>query len=116
MRQEGVDQRRRWFEDDGMELVVWHDAGGRVSGFQLLYGQGDGEHALTWRSESGFTHSRVDQGDTRTHMKLSPILVPDGVVPWTLLREEFATRSGKLEGPLRALVLGKLNGSTPHGS
>ena len=116
VRQEGGGQRRRWFEDDGMELVLWHDAVGAVTGFQILYGHGDGEHALTWRSESGFAHNRVDQGDTRAHMKLSPILVPDGVVPWTLLRDEFATRSGGLDDPLRALVLGKLNGRTAHGS
>ena len=47
VRQEEVGLRRRWFEDDGMELVVWYDATGAVDGFQILYDRDDSEHALT---------------------------------------------------------------------
>lgn len=107
--------KRRWFEDEGMDLVVWHDEAGAVNGFQILYGHGDSEHALTWRAAGGFSHNRVDQGDTRAHMKLSPILVPDGVVPWARITTEFAARSAKLEPALRELVQGKLKENKTHG-
>lgn len=114
MKQEPGGGKRRWFEDDGMDLVVWHDEAGAVDGFQILYGRGDGEHALTWRATGGFSHNRVDQGD-HLMTKLSPILVPDGVVPWARITTEFAARSGKLEPALRELVQGKLKENKSHG-
>lgn len=47
---EGVRQepggRRRWFESDGCDLVVWYEPDA-ISGFQLLYATGNGERALT---------------------------------------------------------------------
>lgn len=114
MKQEGGGLKRRWFEDDGMDLVVWHDEAGAVDGFQILYGHGDSEHALTWRAAGGFTHNRVDQGD-RLLGKLAPILVPDGVVPWARITTEFAARSAKLEPALRELVQTKLKESKIRG-
>ncbi|MEY2878560.1 MAG: hypothetical protein RLZZ15_940 [Verrucomicrobiota bacterium] len=63
VKQESGPGSRRWFESDGFELVVWHDAAGAVSGFQICYDFGTGEHALTWRSGQGFEHAEVDSGD-----------------------------------------------------
>ncbi|MES2693667.1 MAG: hypothetical protein V4773_09350, partial [Verrucomicrobiota bacterium] len=63
VRQEPGEGRRRWFESDGLELVVWLDARGRMTGFQLCYDSGRHEHALTWREGGGFSHDRVDPGE-----------------------------------------------------
>ena len=101
--------RRRWFESDGLDLVVWHDAADRMEGFQICYDFGRGEHALTWRPDSGFAHSAVDTGDDfQGGAKLTPILVPDGAVPWAELAARFAERSDTLEPPLRELVTARL--------
>ncbi len=109
VKQERRAGRRRWFESDGLELVVWHDAADRLEGFQICYDFGRGEHALTWRPGAGFAHSFVDDGDTFDGgAKLTPILVPDGAVPWAELTKRFAERSGTLEPALRELVSARL--------
>ena len=105
----GVTGRRRWFQGNGLELIVWFDEAGAPDGFQLCYaGELRREHALTWRRSVGFTHSRVDTGDTRPDKNLTPILTPDGTVPWEKLRREFAEGSGALEPGLRGFITTRL--------
>jgi hypothetical protein len=107
--------RRRWFEDDAMELIVWLDAADVPEGFQLCYpGAGRREHALTWRAADGFAHNRVDTGDTRPDKNMAPILVADGEVPWERLQRDFAARSAELEPALREFVGAKLAQGAPR--
>ncbi len=108
MKQERGGGRRRWFESDGLELVVWLGDHANVTGFQLCYDFGRGERALTWREETGFAHSAVDAGDETPLKNQTPILVPDGTVPWTKVAKLFDERSGTLEPALRRFVHGKL--------
>ena len=109
VKQELRNGRRRWFESDGFDLIVWHDATDRVEGFQLCYDFGRGEHALTWRPGVGFAHSAVDSGDIRGGgHKLTPILVPVGAVPWSEIATRFAERSASLDSELRDWVAGRL--------
>lgn len=99
--------RRRWFQDEGMDLIVWYDsaAGDAAIGFQLCYcGVDGGERALTWRRGFGFSHARVDSGDQRPDKNLSPVLIADGDIPWTRIEADFAARAGKLEPDVRELV------------
>jgi hypothetical protein len=101
--------RRRWFQDDDRELVVWLDAAGQWEGFQLCYrGSRHQEHALTWRRQGGFSHCRVDAGDSRPDKNLTPVLMPDGAVPWERLRQEFAACSAGLEPALREFIVARL--------
>lgn len=105
MQERGTPIRRRWFQDDGMELIVWYEPDGIAAGFQLCYEADDRrERALTWRCGQGFTHTRVDSGDTRPDKNLTPILVADGAVPWAQLQHSFTERSGHLESGVRELV------------
>jgi hypothetical protein len=109
VRQEPGAGRRRWFQGSGLELIVWVDAAGGIEGFQICYqGAGFQEHALTWRPGSGFSHARVDTGDTRPDKNLTPILVPHGDVPWEKLRSDFAADSARLEPALRDFVAARL--------
>lgn len=96
--------RRRWFESDGLELIVWYDGGDRLAGFQLCYFLPDGERALSWRAATGFTHSRVDNGDSSPFRNESPVLHPGGPVPWEQVTAMFAARSEKLEPDLRECI------------
>jgi hypothetical protein len=105
--------RRRWFESEGLDLVVWLDAAsGEVAGFQLCYDLGAGEHALTWRTDEGFSHTRVDSGDDVRPYKGSPVLEPDGSVPWVEIAALFEARSETLEAPLRKLIRDRLEERT----
>lgn len=105
----GVRGWRRWYQGSGLELIVWLDMEGQPEGFQICYkGFAQQEHALTWRRQSGFVHNRVDTGDTRPDKNLTPILVPDGAVPWEQLRRDFSDESVEVDPALRQFVAARL--------
>lgn len=108
VRQEYGAGPRRWFESDGLELVVWFSPGGAVEGFQLCYDFGQGEHALTWRAGSGFTHCEIDAGEATPFKNETPVLTPKGTAPWMELVRGFDRRSAALDADLRAFVREKL--------
>jgi hypothetical protein len=100
---------RRWFGSDELELVVWCDAAGRPSGFQLCYDKGGAERALTWRAESGFSHQLVDDGDREGgKYKAIPILVADGSCPANRVADLFARASLELPAEIADFVSLKL--------
>lgn len=80
VRQVGGEPRRRWFGSDTMDLIVWYDPADTPVGFQFCYDKGNAEKALTWRRESGFSHTGVDDGEggSRLNYKATPILVSNG--------------------------------------
>jgi hypothetical protein len=108
VRQEPGAGRRRWFESDGFELVVWQNQAGAWEGFQVCYNLGQGEHALTWRPGVGFAHSVVDGGDDTPFANQTPILVPDGAVPWAEIGRLFGERALGIDAELRELVRTRL--------
>ena len=101
--------RRRWFEDDELELIVWYQAAGEMEGFQICYGPPDDGWALTWRPGVGLAHSRVDAGEATPFKNETPVLEPDGKIPWREVTALFRDHSARLEAPLRDFVLGKLS-------
>jgi hypothetical protein len=103
--------RRRWFESDGLDLVVWFEPDG-ISGFQLLYVTVRGERALTWRRGVGFSHHAVDAGD-RLLGKLSPVLTACYDPPDPGLAELFSDRAGSLEPEIADFVAARLRERTP---
>ena len=106
MQERGVTTLRRWFQDEGMDLIVWFGAKNHPEGYQICYrGEDQRERALTWRTGQGFTHARVDAGDSRPDKNLTPILVRDGAVPWTRVRAEFSERAAELDPVIRDWVL-----------
>ncbi len=110
VKQEAGARRRRWFEDDvaELELIVWLDQGDAIDGFQICYNLGRGEYALTWKEKVGFAHDAVDTGSKGPFANLTPILVPDGRVPWHRLHEFFSERSASLDPKVRDLIEAKL--------
>ena len=108
VKQEQGPGRRRWFESHGLDLIVWLDRHERVTGFQLCYNLGHGEHALTWRAEGGFAHYLVDTGSAAPLKNLTPVLVRDGCPPWVELAQLFEERSATLAPALRELIRSKL--------
>ena len=108
VRQEPGQGLRRWFEGIQFELVVWYRADRTVEGFQILYCRNLIERALTWREGGGFTHSRVDNGTGSPLKNPSPILLPNGSIPWSQVLSDFDGNSGSLEPELRAFVRSRL--------
>ena len=97
--------RRRWFTDTSMDLTVWQNADGDLVAFQLAYDRSGDERCLTWRAGRGFTHDAVDDGELAPgRHKRSPLLVPDGRVPWQRLSLELERRGGALDPSVVAAV------------
>ena len=102
--------RRRWFVSDAFDLVVWWDASGQPSGFQLCYDQGGSERALTWQPDCGFTHRAVDDGERGWgRYKAIPILLADGPFAANQVAARFAVESAELPPEVADFVIKKLH-------
>lgn len=100
---------RRWFADKYFDLIVWFDNENHIVGFQLCYDIFQTHRALTWRQETGYSHHRVDDGESRPgKMKASPILVSDGVFDYRKIAEKFKKESQEIETPIAMFVYKKL--------
>ena len=110
----GIKQRegedfRRWFTDDReMDLYVWTDPEGRITGFQLTYGKSVSEHAITWFLNSEFFHSKVLSGDRTNEGMQTPILVSDGLFDKNSVVKDFLAKADKLDPRLRAFIMNKI--------
>ena len=108
-------RRRRWFESGDEDLIVWYADDGSVHGFQLCYDVQRIEKALTWLPGSGFTHDRVDAGDSRAFRpKGSPMLVADGRFDVAAMTRRFLEISTGLPPEIREFILGKLAEYSRH--
>ena len=109
VRQVEGEPRRRWFQDEQLDLVVWEDPVQGVIGFQLAYDKQRDEHALTWMGGLGFSHERVDNGEGRPgRYKGTPILVSDGTFNMEDLAPDFLALSEGLDRALRDFIYKKL--------
>ncbi len=113
--QENVSQhegepRRRWFNSEAMDLIVWVDEENAPTGFQLSYEASSTEKKiLTWLSGSGYTHEGLDEGEDRPfRYKMTPIAVPDGVLDQDEVLERFLAESKEIGNDIREFVAQKL--------
>ena len=99
--------KRRWFSDSSIELVVWFDNEGReLTGFQLCYDLQSTPHAFTWHRENNvLIHEKIDEGDTLPRKNLSPVMVSNGVPPFERVKKEFEGSSCQVEESIRNLVM-----------
>jgi len=96
---------RKWYSDNYFDLIVWTYPDGSISGFQLCYDKYKAERALTWTKENGFSHERVDDGESNPSKNLTPILVPDGACPIGEIIELFLAQSAGIDPAIRSFVL-----------
>jgi hypothetical protein len=102
--------RRRWFADNFFDLIVWYDPRGSLEGFQLCYDKGRNERALTWRAGQGYTHERVDDGESGPLVNMTPILVPDGVFTHDAIARRFREESAEIDPEVAGFVYERLRG------
>ena len=109
VRQRGDEPRRRWFQSDDEDLIVWFGADDRIVGFQLCYDRARGERALAWDELNGYSHLRVDDGEAiGKPRKRSPILLPDGAFDAPAMLERFAAIAAGLPREVAAFVQHKI--------
>jgi hypothetical protein len=106
---------RQLFFDEYLDLYVWYDRpGGEITGFQLVYSKEESPRSLTWKKREGFRHDRIDEGENRL-IKMSPVLVRDGVLDTGRLLAEFESRSAGIEEVIRSMVKSAIEEYNPGG-
>jgi hypothetical protein len=109
IRQVPGERRRRWFCDEGFDLIVWYDDDGTVHGFQLCYDKEARERAVTWTRDEGLRHHGVDDGEHEPgRPKMTPVLLTNGPIEGERVAREFREGSGALDADLAAFVIRQL--------
>ena len=102
------DHRRRWFSDADMDLFVWFRNQVPVQ-FQLAFNKQYQEHAISWDTDHGFHHSKIDNGEGRpARYKMTPILVDDGDFDCMRLARHFLAQSEYLDPSLADFIVARL--------
>jgi hypothetical protein len=108
VRQDEPSRERRWYQDDFFDLFVWTDAAGSISAFQLCYDRSHLERVLVWDATSGFSHRRVDDGESTPIKNMSPIMVSDGRFSATPIAAAFQQRKGELDARMHDFIYRKI--------
>lgn len=99
--------RRRWFNDEQLDLFVWYDARGQIAGFQLCFDKKTRERALTYSEEKGYSFDEVNANHSAWDMS-SPVLVRAREFPRARLLAELGARGAKLDSFLFTYLKEKL--------
>ena len=102
------EDKRRWFTDDYWDLYVWINKQDEITGLQICYDKSFNEHALTWRRGSGFTHTKIDDGERNPTSHMAPILVRDGLFDKDKLAKRFKADSAKIDPKVAKFVLSRI--------
>ena len=109
VRQIEGESRRRWFYDDYFDLIVWFNEQEDIVGFELCYDILRAQRALTWHSDTGFSHHRVDNGESRPgKLKASPVLLSNGLFEHEKIAIKFKNASENIEETISTFVYKKL--------
>lgn len=100
---------RRWFADERMDLYVWLGDAGAIIGFQLAYDKPHAEKAITWKRESGYLHTGVDDGARPSRHPGTPILVADGRFDANRVLREFRDRAVEIDTSVEEFVSRKIS-------
>ncbi|MDQ1362753.1 MAG: hypothetical protein QG652_613 [Pseudomonadota bacterium] len=99
---------KRWFSDPTHDLFVWLNAHGQITAFQFSYDKTGNEHLLSWSEAHGYSHDRIDDGETTPFQTMTPIMVPNGIVDCVQVAETFRSVSKLLEPELVAFIYRRL--------
>lgn len=99
---------RRWFFSHEQDLLVWFGDDSTPVAFQLAYGKYCDEHAIRWKAGRGFTHHRVDDGESGALTSDAPILVADGVFDAMRVLKRFKELSAEVPREIAEFVAARL--------
>lgn len=101
--------RRRWFEDNYFDLLVWENEAGPIVAFQLSYDKRHNQRSLMWKEQIGYMHNKVDDGENKPgKYKATPILVEDGVLDFVKVAEKFKLNSKAIDTEVSTFVYNKI--------
>ena len=100
--------KRRWFFAHEIDLVVWEEDNGSITGFQLAYDKHRDEHSISWQKERGFSHYVVDDGEPLAGANHTPFLYIDGPFKSDRVLELFLSMSAEVPANVVACVVAKL--------
>ena len=101
--------RRRWFDDDYFDLIIWFEPDDGIFGFQLCYDREKKPRALTWTKRHRYKHTGIDDGEHAAGAsKGSPVLVEDGLFDAPSVAARFEKAAAEMPHGLAVFVLGKL--------
>jgi len=110
MLREIVDESKpdeRWFTDEEIDLYVWLKAGSIIA-FQICYHKTQKEHALTWKSADGFSHTLVETDDASPGRNMSPLLFDNHAESSKSPLKEFKARSAQIPPDITSFILSKI--------
>lgn len=114
VRQNPGEPRRRWFEDEFFDLIVWFEPGEEIWGFQLCYDREHKPRALTWTRQYGYRHDGIDTGEYVWGSSLnSPVLVADGVFDTVTIPDKLEKAAAELPHAVASFVLEKARRYNP---
>jgi hypothetical protein len=109
IRQIEGEPRRRWFENEYFDLIVWFDQDGGILEFELCYDKHKNQRALRWQKSEQYSHFRVDDGEHHAGRgKASPILLRDPRFDGEKVLRRFELESAGLEESIATLVREKI--------
>ncbi|MCB1138275.1 MAG: hypothetical protein KDK23_05930 [Leptospiraceae bacterium] len=109
VKQEPGNLRRRWFQAEDMDLIVWFE-GIELVRFQLSYNRHLGERSIIWSRESGYHHHRIDDGEQQPgHYKSAPIITGYLPLDFSAAKEAYLKHIDGDDRPLFQEVLDHLD-------
>ena len=98
---------RRWFNDELLDLFVWQEEGGRITGFQLCFDKETDERALTYSEANGYSLHNVHTEESSLDMG-SPVLRRGAELPFPHLLALLAERGAGIDSRVFRYVMEKL--------
>lgn len=122
VKQHPDEPHRRWFEDEYFDLIVWYRrdppsflfSSDQIYGFQLCYDKTGRECAVTWTTDTGYSHYIIKSDDSLWDMG-APVLANKTAFPKHRVIESFMERSQRVEPSLREFITRKLEEYAPVG-
>lgn len=102
---------RRWFNDELLDLFVWQEEGGRITGFQLCFDKETDERALTYSEAGGYSLDNVHAEESSLDMG-SPVLRRGVELPFPHLLALLAERGVGIDARVLRYVTEKLEAYT----
>lgn len=106
--QEPGEPPRRWWFSHEQDLLVWFGDDGTPVAFQLAYGKYRDEHAIRWKVNSGFSHYRVDDGETTAFGFGAPLLMAGGDFDAPQVLKRFRELSAEMPRDIADFVAARL--------
>ena len=99
---------RRWFTSAYFDLIVWYGNDNNIAGFELCYGKPNNEKALCWLEEKGYSHFKVNNGESEPlNQKMAPVYMTDKIFDKNSVLQIFIKDSKHLDQTVKKYIIEK---------